>query len=153
MRPEQAPGTGPPLKRVATPHRQSAPRTSPGTRLLLVALNSAGGPSGGGGGILAGVPPTHALMQQVVAAIELDVDDLESRAIGVGQAAAVARLGVEALFFARQRVDGLEDVGVGHDLPASLHAGVSQLYDLSRSADLGALTWERYPREADHRGR
>ena len=92
----------------------AAPCGSLKSRLLLVVLDSACGPESCFGGILTGVSTTLPLVEEVVAAVQLDVDGLQPVALGVRQAAPVTGFLVQAFLFARKRVDVLEDVRVCH---------------------------------------
>jgi hypothetical protein len=61
-----------------------------------------------------GVSTTLPLVEEVVAAVQLDLDGLQPVALGVRQTAPVTGLLVQAFLFARKRVDVLEDVRVCH---------------------------------------
>src|SRR5439155_1129527 len=59
-------------------------------------------------------PPRLALVEKVVAAVELDLDRLEPSVLLGGQPVAVAGMLPELLFLVRQGVDPPEDVAVDH---------------------------------------
>ena len=82
--------------------------------LLLVALDDLGRADLGLGRVEPGGAPGLALVEQVVALVELDLDLVEALDLGLAQAAAVACLGEQALLLCGQLVDVLEQPGVLH---------------------------------------
>src|SRR5664280_164000 len=102
------------------------------TPLLLVILDDPCGPEGCLGGILAGVSATLSLVEEVVAAVQLDLDCLQPIALAVGQATPIPGLLVQPLLFAREGVDVLEDVGVRHGVTPPLFINVEAWLGPSR---------------------
>jgi hypothetical protein len=100
--------------------------------LLLVPLHDVGRSGLGVARVLTRVASTLTLMEQVEAAIELDLDLRQALAPSLVEARSVGGGRVEVLLLARQRVDLVEDVGVG-DLGFPLYMSSSAIESSSSS--------------------
>jgi hypothetical protein len=61
------------------------------------------------------------LVEEVVTAVQLDLDGLQPITLAVGKAAPIPGLLVQALFLAGEGVDVFEDVGVCHVTTPLIH--------------------------------
>src|SRR4051794_4059069 len=107
-------------------------------QLLLVALDDVGRSGRGRGGVEAGRGAGLPLVEEVVAAIELDVDRAKTLPLLVAQSAAVACRRVELLLLARKAVDALEEIEIGHGWSSARAGGLTRYGAEPRRSDRGS---------------